>query len=55
MLRPHLQLRRQVARVPALAWLIFGGASLGPWVVGAWLWYVMTVLRAFGVELAPTR
>ena len=31
--------------------LTFGG----PWVVGAILWYWMTILRAFGVELAPAR
>ena len=41
--------------MPVLAWLIFVGAALVPWVVGATLWYWMTILRAFGVEMAPAR
>lgn len=48
MLRPRLQLHRQVRRVPGFVWLIAGVVAGVPWGLGLYFAYATRVLRLFG-------
>jgi len=49
------RLRALAATVPVRVALAAAALVGGPWIVGAYLAYLMHVMRLFGVELAPTR